>query len=97
MSGKSRQRKGKHLPQGKKRKSGRRFLATVAQQQTVAQTRESVSRPEVSAPLVSVPIPMAKSAAARYPHIATELWTIGILAGIMLIILVILALVPLPW
>jgi len=93
MPGKSRHRKGKHLPQRKKRKSGRRFLATVAQQPAVAQTREPVPRPVVSAPSVSVPTPMAKLAAVRYPHVATELRTIGILAGIILIILAILALV----
>ncbi len=93
MPGKSRRRKGKHLPQSKKRKSGRHFLATVAQQPAVAQTREPVSRPEVSAPSASVPTPMAKLAAIRYPYVATELRTIGILAGIMLIILTILALV----
>ena len=93
MPGKSRRRKGKHLPQSKKRKGGRRFLATVAQQPAVAQTPEPVSHPKVSAPSVSVPTPMAKLAAIRYPHVATELRTIGILAGIMLIILTILALV----
>ena len=93
MSGKSRRERGKHPPQSKKRESRRRFLATVAQQQAVAQTYEPVSRPNVPAPSASVPAPMAKLAAVRYPHIATELRTIGILAGIMLIILVILALV----
>jgi hypothetical protein len=93
MPGKSRRRKGKHLPQSKKRKSGRRFLATVVQQPEVAQTREPVSRPEVSAPSVSVPTPIAELAAVRYPHVVTELRMIGILAGIMLVILIVLALV----
>ncbi len=93
MPGKSRRGRGKHPPQGKKRKSRQRFLATVAQQQAVTQTYEPVSHPSVTAPSATVPTPMAKLAAVRYPHIATELRTIGILAGIMLIILVILALV----
>ena len=93
MPGKSRHRKGRHLPQSKKRKSRQRFPAAVAQQQAVAQTREPVSPPVVSAPSASVPTPMAKLAAVRYPHVAIELRTIGILAGIMLIILIILALV----
>ncbi len=93
MSSKSRHMKGKRLPQSKKRKSRQRFSAPVAQHQAVAQTRESVSRLGVSAPSASVPTPVAKLAAARYPHIATELRTIGILAGVILIILVILALV----
>jgi hypothetical protein len=34
---------------------------------------------------------MAKPAAIRYPYIAAELRTIGILAGVMLIVLVVLA------
>ncbi len=93
MPGKSRHRKGKHLPQGKRRKSEQHFLATAAQQQAVAQTREPVSPIGVSAPSASVSTPMAKLAAVRYPHVAIELRTIGILAGIMLIILIILALV----
>jgi len=93
MHGKSRHGRGKRLPQSKKRKSRRHFLATVAQQKAVAQTQVPVSRPKVSAPSASVPTPMAKLAAVRYPHVATELRTIGILAGIMLIILIILALV----
>ncbi len=93
MPNKSRHNRGKHLPQTKKRKSRQHFSAPVAPHQAVAQTRESVSRLGVSAPSASVPTPVAKLAAARYPHIATELRTIGILAGIMLIILAVLALV----
>jgi len=93
MPGKSRHRKGKRLPQSKKRKGGQRFLATVAQQPTVAQTHEPVSRPSVSTPSPSVPTPVARLAAVQYPHIAAELRAIGILAGIMVVILVILALV----
>ena len=97
MPGKSRHKKGKHLPQSKKKKSRQRFSPPVVQHQAVAQTREPVSRPSVAAPSVSVLTPVAKLAVARYPHMATELRTSGILAGIGLIILVVLALVPLPW
>ena len=100
MSGKARRVKGKHLSQIKRRKSGRRLdlerrgsLAIATQQQAIAQSREPVSRPSVSAPSASVPTPMAKLAAVRSPYIASELRTIGILAGIMIIILAILALV----
>ena len=91
MPGKSQHRKRKHSPQSKKRKSRQHFPATVAQQQAMAQSYGLVSRPNVPAPLASVPTPAAKLAAARYPHIATELRTISILAGAMLIILAILA------
>ena len=93
MPGKSRRGRGKHSPQGKKRKSRQRFLATVDQQQTVTQTYEPVSHPSVPVPSATVPTPMAKLATARYPHIATELRTIGILGGVVLIILAVLALV----
>ena len=93
MPGKSRHKKGKHSPQSKKRKSGRHFSATVARHQAVVQTHEPVSRPDMPAPSATVPTPLAKLAAAHYPHITTELRTIGILSGIMLIILIILALV----
>ena len=97
MPGKSRHGRGKRSPQSKKRKSSRHFSATVAQQQAVTETHKPVSHPIVSAPPVSVPTPVAKLAAVQYSHIATELRTIGILAGILVIILVVLALVPLPW
>ncbi len=93
MPGKSRHGRGKRSHQTKKVKSRRHFLPAVAQQQAVAQTYEPVSRLSESAPPASMPTPMAKLAAIRYPYIATELRVIGILAGIMLIILAILALV----
>ena len=93
MPGKSRHRRGKYSIQSKKKKGKPSRLTMLAQQQAVAQTHEPVSSPIVSVPLVSVPAPVAKLAAIRYPYIATELRTIGILAGIMLIVLVVLALV----
>jgi len=90
MPGKS--RRG-HLPRSKRGKGRRSRLVTVAQQQAVAQSYKPVPRPEVSAPSVSVPAPMPTQTAVHYPYIVTELRTIGILAGVMLAILVILALV----
>ncbi len=93
MPSKSRRGRGKYSPQSKKRKDRPSRPAMPVQQSAVAQTRESVSSPDVSVPLARVLTPMAKPAAGRYPHIATELRTIGILAGIMLIVLVVLALV----
>ena len=93
MPGKSRHRKGKYLPQGKKKESRQHFSAPVAQQQVTAQTHEPISYSGVSAPSTGVSTPMAKLATVRYPHVAAELRTIGILAGIMLIVLAALALV----
>jgi len=93
MPGKSRRRRGKYSFQGKKKKGRPSRPTILTQQPAVAQTAEPVSSPSVSVPSASVPTPMAKPAAVQYPYIATELRTIGILAGIMLIVLIVLALV----
>jgi len=82
-----------HPPQSKRGKGRRSRLAPVAHQQPVAQSNKPVSRPEVSAPPVSVPAPVPTHPVVQYPYIVTELRTIGILAGVMLAILVVLALV----
>ena len=96
MPGKSR-RKRKYSIQGKKKKSELSRPTVLAQQPAVAQTREPVSSPDMSVSSVKVPAPMAKPATVQYPYIATELWTIGILAIVMLIVLIVLASVSLPW
>jgi hypothetical protein len=83
----------KHLSQSKKKKRSRGSSALDAQQQPVSQTYESASQPVVSASSASVPTPKAAQTVARYPYIVTELRRIGILAGIILAILVVLALV----
>lgn len=90
MPGKSQR---KHLSQSKKRKRRRGSSAIAVQQQPVSQTYESVSEPVVSAPPASELTPKATQTAAHYPYIVTELRRIGMLAGIMLAILVVLALV----
>ncbi len=82
-----------HPPQSKKGKGRRSRSVTVTHQQPVAQSNKPVSRPEVSAPPVSVPAPVPPQIVVQYPYIVTELRTIGILAGVMLAILVVLALV----
>ena len=89
MPGKSKRKRGKHQP-SKKGKSRQRFAATTTQQAAVTATLESVAPVKVSAPSESVPTPVAKPSVTRYPYIAAELRTIGILAGIILIILVVL-------
>ncbi len=93
MPGKSRRRRGKYSTQSKRKKGTLSRPTVVVQQQAVAQAHEPAPLPNMSASPAGVPTPMAKQAAIRYPYIATELWTIGILAVIMLIILVVLALV----
>jgi len=92
MPGKSQHGRRK-LPRSKRRKGRHGVSAISAQQRVVAQTYKPAPRPEASAPSTSVPTTMATPAATRYPYIAAELRRIGILAGVMLVILVILALV----
>ena len=91
MPGKSKHRKGKYLAKRKKGEGGvsRPSLATQPPAATQAQRPEPVSSPARPVPLVSGPVLPAKPK-AQHPYIATELLTIGILAGIMLIILFVL-------
>ncbi len=93
MPGKSRHGKGKHFSQGKKKKDRRSPLGVVAQRQVVTETHKPVAPPKVVAPSASAPVPMPVLTAVRYPYILTELRRIGILAGVMLVILVVLVLV----
>ena len=86
MSNKSRHGKGKHSSRRKRSQEKHHHSTVAVQQRAVAEVPEPVSRRRE-------PSPLAKLTAAHYPHIAAELWTIGILAGLMLIILVVLALV----
>ena len=88
MPGKSRRSRGKHSFRSKKRRDRSSPPVIVTQQQAVTPTDESVPPPEV--PRKSVPATMT---AVRYPYILTELRRIGILAGIILVILIVLALV----
>jgi hypothetical protein len=92
MSGKSRHRRGKHAIHGKRKKGKLRPQVIAAQPQAVTQADESVSPPEVPVPSVKTATPAAPLA-VKYPYILTELRRIGILAGIMLAILIVLALV----
>ncbi len=91
MSGKSRRGRGKHSIRHK-RKKGRLTSPVVMTQRAVTQVEEPVSPPE--APVLSVKTSTpAAPIAVKYPYILTELRRIGILAGIMLAILIVLALV----
>jgi len=93
MAGKSKHKKGKHI-QSKKGKSRQRSTVTRIQQPAVIKTPESPAQPVASAPSRAKSPPAgARPTAAQYTHITTELRTIGILAGIMLVALVVLSLV----
>ncbi|MFC1904692.1 hypothetical protein ACFLXT_02895 [Chloroflexota bacterium] len=92
MPSKSRHGKSKQAT-GKKKKGKQHFPTMAVQPLAVAQVQEPVARPQVPVSSVNVPTLKTKPVAVRYPYIAVELRTIGILAGIILVILVILALV----
>jgi len=94
MSRKSR-RHGRHLPRSKRRRGRRGFYtppqpSAVAPQPPVASQRyEPAPRAEVISP--PAPVPRLKIALAQPINIATELKRIGILSGIILVILIVLA------
>jgi len=89
MSGKSQRARARHLPPGKKRKGQRGSTLIAAREQVNTQADKPAAR--VEAPVV--PTKASTPTLVRYPYITRELWRIGILAGIMVAILVVLALV----
>jgi len=93
MPSKSRHGRRKYSFQDKKKKGRRSSPGVVIQQQAAPQIDKPVAPPRVAAPLIRKPTQMPTPIAARYPYIFAELREIGILAGIMLVILVVLALV----
>ena len=93
MPSKSQRSRKKRSFKGKRKKSGRSPPVVVSQQQAATQTYEPVTPSKVAAPSASKPTQEPMLTAARYPYIFTELRRTGILAGIMLAILVVLALV----
>lgn len=93
MPRKSRHGKGKYSFQSKRNKGKQHPSATAAQQQVVAPTNKPIAPSKPSAPHVSVPTSRATLTTAQYPYIVAELRGIGILAGIILVILIVLALV----
>jgi len=93
MPGKSQHSRKKHSFQSKKKKGRRSPPDVVAQRQADIQIDKPVAPPKMAAPSVSTPTPRPVSTPARHPYVLTELRKIGILAGIMLVILVVLALV----
>lgn len=89
MPDKVRRRKKKYSAQSKRKKEQSRPATTVGQQPS----GEVVSSTKMAVPSASVPSPVSRPAAVQHPYIAAELRTIGILSGIMLVILAVLALV----
>ncbi len=90
MPAKSRRKRGKNVPPGKRRKSSTvSSSAAVVAQPTVDKTESAaVETPVTAQKNVVQPAP---AAVARYPYIFSELITIGLLAVLILVILGILA------
>jgi hypothetical protein len=86
MPRKSQHGKGKHSSRRNRSKEKQRLSSVATPQQPVAETREPVSPS-------STPAPVTKRVVTQYPHMAKELWTIGVLAVIVVVTLVVLALV----
>ena len=93
MTGKSRHGRGKYSIPSKIKKGRLSHPAVLTRKPVAAQIPGPVSRPDNAASPASVPTLMTKAAVTHYPHIATELRTIGILAGVVLGILAVIALV----
>jgi len=93
MPGKSRHARRKLTRKEKQRKK-LASLAQASQQPAVAQPYEPVAPAKaVSTPSVSMPASRPVQIDVHYPYIASELRRIGILAGAMLVVLIILSLV----
>jgi hypothetical protein len=94
MSRKSR-RHGRHMHQSKRRKFRQGFSTppqAVAVQPAAASQGYATPRAEVVVPAAKVPAPKATVTPALSINVGTELRMIAILAGIILVILVVLAL-----
>ena len=92
MSGKSRHGKGKHYQHSKKSRAKHRHTTMASQPSVVADTAAqaaTISTP----PSASAPTSSTALRAARYPYITSELRRIGILAGAIIVILIVLALI----
>lgn len=75
--------------QSKRKKFRQQLSAAVAQPPVVTQT----DKPVASTPSAGMPTSRATPNTARYPYVVAELRRIGVLAGITLVILIVLALV----
>ena len=89
MPSKRRHSQRKKLARSKRGKGTPLSPTVIAHQETVVQPAKTVGQPKVSAPSAGMQI----RAPAQYPYVVAELRRIGILAGIMLVILVVLSVV----
>ena len=94
MPGKSRHGKGKHPHHSKKSKAIQRQEAKASQQQVTVDASLKATPTDIDKAAPPKPAVVSeRKKAIQYPFIIGELRRIGILAGIIMIILIILALV----
>jgi len=91
MAGKSRQERRRQAGQAKKRKDFAGQSLAAVQRPADAPAEEKVQA-EASVSPLSAPVPAKKTEVARHSYVRGELRRIGILAGILVIILVVLSL-----
>jgi hypothetical protein len=92
MSGKSRYGKRKHSAPSRKRKERQHYLATVTRQPITAQASMLTPSTGKVDPKASMPVSSATPATDDYASVIAELKRIGILTGIILFIMIVLAL-----
>ena len=90
MSGKSRRARQKQL-KVKKIKARATAPVVAGQRQAVARPSEPVYSPGVTAPVEKAPATAIAAAVTKYAYVTSELRTIGIMAGVILITLVVLS------
>lgn len=93
MPSKSSRGKGKYSIQSKKKKRRLSRPAVNTQQTAVPQSSAPVPQPDKPVSPAGMPTPTAKPVTVQYPYVANELKMIGIVAGIMLVVLIVLALI----
>jgi hypothetical protein len=88
MAGKSKRKRRRQSP-SRRGRGQQRQLAT-GRMPAAPLHSEATAQPEAMAPPMTATGPSVKPGTIQFPYIATELRTIGILAGIMLVVLIIL-------
>ena len=88
MAGKSKRKRSKQSPSRKARSQQR--LSATDRVPAAPPHSEVTTQPEIISPTTTVAHSPVKPEAIKFTYIATELRTIGILAGIMLSVLIIL-------
>ncbi len=93
MPGKSRHGKGKHYSKKSRAMMRQGTAPAVSSASAAAQESTRAAAPVVSAPAPRASVVTAKAIGNPYPFIASELRRIGLLAGIIIVILVVLSIV----